>query len=803
MSCGQTKNAPTASISSPSSPSASSSSTSTSTSSFFAPAVSALRRFSLTSSHENGGPSSLLTGILAPFSKNKCTSEPEEAPFDNDAILSNIEGLTLCPPQTQPNSISFPMTTATPSSTATTTTTSSTNSTSGSIGNSEALKVQETSGSSSPSAYEQAQLLLVCLLENFCLLYDRNPKRNKKLFRTLCHELWKMGILSSEDFFTHSERLNNSYRGAFRSLFLQAITNSEDGGEDGGAAVEEDISGEDGDIDDVDGEFFRYQDTNANTKIFPYERMMMISSPPPSPSPSPIPSPSSSPINNSTIINQTFYSPTASEHSASSISLGRLNSPFYPYDNPFPASSSRLHTEFKSMEPIGRGGFAHVFKAEHRLDSCLYAFKMIKFRSRSSDIFTKILRECQSLARLDHPNIVRYHVAWIESGTSFPWDKDDHHHGHRNSTNISSNDSIELLPPLIASAPVTQTSIKGIEIPNNLFSFDHCDKKGIGGAGAGAGAGAKRIRGKGKSFYDDEEEEDPKYSMIIQMELCQFTLADWIEQRNHLIFNNSPSPKRQSVPNEQMAIKIGDSLKWEVNARENCKIFKSIVKGLVYIHNRGIIHRDLKPGNILFHSDGAGSAGANSHFPLNPSGILEEYTAKIGDFGLAARGRISQSHAENPYDSSNTINTFPSPPSTDSDSMMTSGLGTITYAAPEQMLNDMYDEKVDIYSLGIILFELFHPIKTRMERITIFEDLKRGFIPPELLRNWPKEATFIWSCISPNPKNRPSAQQILESEIFEADPEETIEHLSWENMSLKMQLEKERERYRLLEERVK
>lgn len=88
-----------------------------------------------------------------------------------------------------------------------------------------------------------------------------------------------------------------------------------------------------------------------------------------------------------------------------------------------------------------------------------------------------------------------------------------------------------------------------------------------------------------------------------------------------------------------------------------------------------------------------------------------------------------------------------------------------------------------------------------MERHNVLEDLKNGIIPASFMKTWPKEATFIWSCISKNDEMRPSANQILESEILEQDPDETIERLSRENDTLKRLLEAERERVRQLEVR--
>lgn len=51
------------------------------------------------------------------------------------------------------------------------------------------------------------------------------------------------------------------------------------------------------------------------------------------------------------------------------------------------------------------------------------------------------------------------------------------------------------------------------------------------------------------------------------------------------------------------------------------------------------------------------------------------------------------------------------------DQTLTGGVGTATYAAPEQLVKGQgYSEKCDMYSMGIVLFELFWPMGTGMER---------------------------------------------------------------------------------------
>lgn len=104
------------------------------------------------------------------------------------------------------------------------------------------------------------------------------------------------------------------------------------------------------------------------------------------------------------------------------------------------------------------------------------------------------------------------------------------------------------------------------------------------------------------------------------------------------------------------------------------------MEGLSYIHSRRIIHRDLKPPNIF---------------------LMENNKVKIGDFGLATVGTIES----NPYEQEIVDYTD-----------KTRGVGTSFYRAPEQLKSTDYGQKVDIYSLGIIMLELFYQFDTNMER---------------------------------------------------------------------------------------
>ena len=95
---------------------------------------------------------------------------------------------------------------------------------------------------------------------------------------------------------------------------------------------------------------------------------------------------------------------------------------------------------------------------------------------------------------------------------------------------------------------------------------------------------------------------------------------------------------------------------------------------------------------------------------------------------------------------------------------ITSGIGTYMYASPEQPAGGDYDEKTDIYSLGIILFEICHAaFSTGMERAMVLRDLHRRQLP----RNWsvsreqPGVSELILEMLAPLPSERPSTSTVV------------------------------------------
>ncbi|XP_077284738.1 eukaryotic translation initiation factor 2-alpha kinase-like isoform X2 [Arctopsyche grandis] len=195
--------------------------------------------------------------------------------------------------------------------------------------------------------------------------------------------------------------------------------------------------------------------------------------------------------------------------------------------------------------------------------------------------------------------------------------------------------------------------------------------------------------------YPTSYEPSKKAYFYIQMQLCkEGNLRDWLTKYN--VF--------------------------EERSKKYVSYFKQIVSGVEYIHEQGFIHRDLKPENIFFFTD--------DHI-------------KIGDFGLTTNIIdplfIDSMDFKLPKKLEHTLN-----------------VGTSFYIAPEQKVKTTYDNKVDIWALGIILVELLSIFKTGVERIKVLEKLHNETFSPELINAFPNEYELLRLMLSHDPTKRPT-----------------------------------------------
>ena len=177
--------------------------------------------------------------------------------------------------------------------------------------------------------------------------------------------------------------------------------------------------------------------------------------------------------------------------------------------------------------------------------------------------------------------------------------------------------------------------------------------------------------------------------------------------------------------------------------------------GLEYIHSQGLIHRDLKPGNIFLN--------------------LEDHV-KIGDFGLATFKGISLNPTE-----TNLIELDKT------DSNLTSHVGTALYIAPEITKGQgSYNNSVDIFSLGIIFFEMNVPFSTGMERVKTLTAIRQSTDEfPSFCTLSTKKKDLVALLLNHDASKRPSAN-MLKSSWLPPPPEEKVIFLkSLESMVIK------------------
>src|SRR5712692_3820173 len=124
------------------------------------------------------------------------------------------------------------------------------------------------------------------------------------------------------------------------------------------------------------------------------------------------------------------------------------------------------------------------------------------------------------------------------------------------------------------------------------------------------------------------------------------------------------------VPGETLKTVIGGH---RLNPRRAIDFAAQIADALADAHGEGIVHRDIKPANII---------------------ITPKDKAKILDFGLATwtAGGAEREHA--PRDSTVMVTTAGTT------------LGTVAYMSPEQAVGEEVDERTDLFSLGVVLFEM-------------------------------------------------------------------------------------------------
>jgi len=195
--------------------------------------------------------------------------------------------------------------------------------------------------------------------------------------------------------------------------------------------------------------------------------------------------------------------------------------------------------------------------------------------------------------------------------------------------------------------------------------------------------------------------------------LANLTHTNIVKVLNYGVENGQPYLVMEYIPGGTLKEAMTHKLPWQTAAA----ILAPIARALDYVHNQQIVHRDVKPSNILLHGD---------------------FRPMLSDFGIM---KVLEGREEKV------------------ESAIGAGIGTPEYMAPEQGLGHEVDFRADIYSLGLVYYEMItgqkpftadSPMAIVVKHVT--DELP---LPTRIDRNIPKYVErVILRAVQKNPKNR-------------------------------------------------
>jgi len=384
--------------------------------------------------------------------------------------------------------------------------------------------------------------------------------------------------------------------------------------------------------------------------------------------------------------------------------------------------AARHRTEYQRIRTLGRGAFGTTHLVRNVVDSRLYALKCIVLGSNEqfgTEACKRVLREVDALSSLKSDHVVRYYGAWVERGANEA--EDDPSTVQEGEWSYTEENDSYTESYLSSSERAERINTDGSIIDNHQQCVCNlCNRQ-----------------------YVDWEVSFENWGLLEQvlqpLDLCtecyKKSIPRHIDTEAIVV-----REKRRMLP-ECLYILMGfagNDLNDEIykmagkidadTTRRRWHLFGQCVQGLHSIHQAAMIHRDIKCSNIFVNDD----------------------LATIGDLGLASVASASAAAASSEAGAAAA-----------SYKSVSSDVGTLLYSAPE-VATGRYDDKCDLFSLGVVLIELFADFSTGMERIKVLTKIREdGDISDELgLDSIVLELARLM--INHNVETRPSCGDVLE-----------------------------------------
>lgn len=195
------------------------------------------------------------------------------------------------------------------------------------------------------------------------------------------------------------------------------------------------------------------------------------------------------------------------------------------------------------------------------------------------------------------------------------------------------------------------------------------------------------------------------------------------------------------------------------------QILIELVLALNDLHSAGVVHRDFRPSNVMLRQNGS---------------------ICVIDFGISSVRRVLKPRSQMPSRfpsavqipkriGSLTIRPFEEKIIQEAGQSTSTikRVGTPIYSSPQQLNGRSSTNGDDIYSMGIIMFEMLSQFQTQMEKVKMIQKLRNSNeLPETFIRTYPDESQMILKMIDNERDKRPSAADILHSDLFQRWVEE-------------------------------